>query len=41
MSGSCHLLESSAGLFLVDCSLFFKNVKNKGKRNEEIQMRTG
>jgi Cft2 family RNA processing exonuclease len=36
VSGSCHLLETSSGLFLVDCGLFFDDVKDQNKRNEEF-----
>jgi metallo-beta-lactamase family protein len=36
VSGSCHLLETSLGLFLIDCGLFYSDVEDHLKRNEEF-----
>jgi metallo-beta-lactamase family protein len=36
VSGSCHLLETSAGLFLIDCGLFYADVEDQQKRNEQF-----
>jgi metallo-beta-lactamase family protein len=36
VSGSCHLLETSRGLFLVDCGLFYGDVADPKKDNLEF-----
>lgn len=36
VSGSCHLLETSKGLFLVDCGLFFNDLPEPNKENREF-----
>jgi glyoxylase-like metal-dependent hydrolase (beta-lactamase superfamily II) len=36
VSGSCHLLKTSAGLFLIDCGLFFTDVEDQRARNEQF-----
>ena len=33
VSGSCHILETSAGLFLVDCGLFMSDTPDRDVRN--------
>ncbi len=33
VSGSCHLLETSAGLYLVDCGLFMSDTPDRDERN--------
>lgn len=36
VSGSCHLLETSHGLYVVDCGLFAPDIENPEKENEDI-----
>lgn len=36
VSGSCHLLETESGLYLVDCGLFFSDVDDRDKANREF-----
>ncbi len=36
VSGSCHLLETSHGLYVVDCGLFAPDIENPEKENEEL-----
>ncbi|MGL4465516.1 MAG: MBL fold metallo-hydrolase [Planctomycetia bacterium] len=36
VSGSCHLLETSNGLFVVDCGLFYADIENHEKENTEF-----
>lgn len=36
VSGSCHLLETSIGLIVVDCGLFYADIANHRKENLEF-----
>lgn len=36
VSGSCHLLETSLGLFVVDCGLFYADLPEHEKENREF-----
>ncbi len=36
VSGSCHLLECSKGLYLVDCGMFSSDITDKDKENREL-----
>lgn len=36
VSGSCHLMECSKGLFVVDCGLFYADIPNHEKENREF-----
>jgi len=36
VSGSCHLLETSAGLYLVDCGSFISDVEDPDQENREF-----
>ena len=36
VSGSCHILECSKGLFLVDCGLFYPDIPNRDQENREF-----
>lgn len=36
VSGSCHLLETSHGLFVVDCGLFYADLPDHHKENREF-----
>jgi metallo-beta-lactamase family protein len=36
VSGSCHLLETSEGLFVVDCGLFISDIDDPDKENREL-----
>lgn len=36
VSGSCHMLECSKGLFLVDCGLFYNDLPDRDKENKEF-----
>src|SRR5262245_45123077 len=36
VSGSCHLLETSKGLYLVDCGAFFPDLPQPEKENREF-----
>ncbi len=36
VSGSCHVLETNSGLFLVDCGLFYPDVPSPDKQNQEF-----
>lgn len=36
VSGSCHLLETSFGLYLVDCGSFISDVEDPDKENREL-----
>jgi len=36
VSGSCHLLECSKGLFLVDCGMFSSDIPSKDQENREL-----
>ncbi len=36
VSGSCHLLECSQGLYLVDCGLFMGDIGDSDKENREL-----
>jgi metallo-beta-lactamase family protein len=36
VSGSCHLLETSKGLFLIDCGLFYADLPDHDKENREF-----
>ncbi|MEM9701807.1 MAG: MBL fold metallo-hydrolase [Planctomycetota bacterium] len=36
VSGSCHLLETSKGLYLIDCGLFMSDTENRDEKNAEF-----
>ena len=36
MSGSCHLLETTGGLYLVDCGLFMSDTPDRDEKNAEF-----
>ena len=36
VSGSCHLLETSKGLYLVDCGLFMSDTPDRDEKNAEF-----
>lgn len=36
VSGSCHQLECSKGLFIVDCGLFMGDIPDRDKENREV-----
>lgn len=36
VSGSCHILECSKGLFLVDCGLFYADISQHEKENRDF-----
>ena len=36
VSGSCHLFETSRGLFVVDCGLFYSDLPNHRRENQEL-----
>ena len=36
VSGSCHLLETSKGLFLIDCGLFMSDTPDRDEKNAEF-----
>ncbi|MFT3881881.1 MAG: hypothetical protein QM703_19775 [Gemmatales bacterium] len=36
VSGSCHMLECSKGLFLVDCGMFQNDLPEPHKENQEF-----
>jgi Cft2 family RNA processing exonuclease len=36
VSGSCHLLETGGGLFLVDCGLFYADIRDSERENKRF-----
>ena len=36
VSGSCHILETAAGLYLVDCGLFMSDTPDRDEKNAEF-----
>ena len=36
VSGSCHLLETTGGLYLVDCGLFMSDTEDRDEKNAEF-----